>query len=145
MVSIGLPPQSISAKWKYALLGGVASIPFTMVSYWQTGSEMSLAPVLFGGLLAGVLAKRMIGSSRGVGARAGLVGALPVLWVLGDILPDILAIPNPEWFSVLSVIVALGTTVIGFAFAALLGEMGGRIGGWLSGRGGQVNQTQTTS
>lgn len=145
MTNLEIPPHSISDKWKYALIGGLVSIPFTTASYWQSGSEMSITPVLVGGLLAGYLAKRRLGECRGVGARAGLVGGLPVLWILIDILPVVLGISNPRWFTVVSVGVALGITILGVGMAALLGEIGGRLGGWLAARGGQDNETRVVS
>lgn len=145
MTTIDIPPQSIGDKWKYAIIGGLASIPFTTVSYWQSGSEVSLAPVFFGGLLAGYLAKRRLGEGCGVGAQAGLVGGLPVLWMLIDVLPFIVGLPNPAWFAVVSVVAAFGTAILGFGLTALFGEVGGRVGGWLSARGGRSHQTQASS
>ncbi|WP_435348560.1 DUF5518 domain-containing protein [Haloarchaeobius sp. HRN-SO-5] len=140
-----VPPRSTNDKWKYALVGGLASIPFTATSYWQSGSEISLTPVLFGGLLAGYLAKRRVGDGRGVGARTGLLGGLPVLWMLIDILPVVIGMPNPRWFTVVGVGVAFGITLVGFGLAALIGELGGRIGGWLADRGGRGQQTRASS
>ncbi|MFC6977144.1 DUF5518 domain-containing protein [Halomicroarcula sp. GCM10025709] len=50
----------MTATWKYALIGGVATLPFTIGFYWQSrmGSEFSLNMVFWGGLLAGYLAAR---------------------------------------------------------------------------------------
>lgn len=137
--------HSIGDKWKYALLGGLASIPFTTASYWQSGSEFPVAPVFFGGLLAGYLATRRGGSSRVVGARAGLVGGLPVLWMLIDVLPFIVGLPNPAWFAVVSLAVAFGTAILGFGLTALFGEMGGRLGGWLSTRSGRSQPARASN
>ncbi|MFC7046197.1 DUF5518 domain-containing protein [Halobacteriaceae archaeon GCM10025711] len=145
MTTTEIPLQSISDKWRYATIGGLASVPFTTASYWQSGSEISLAPVLFGGLLAGYLAKRRLGDGRGVGARAGLVGGLPLVWMLIDILPVVIGMPNPRWFSAVSAGMAFGITVFGFGMAVLLGEIGGRIGGWLSIRGGRVHRSQASN
>jgi len=145
MTDIKINSQSISERWKYAILGGLASLPFTMASYWQSGSEISITPVLFGGLFAGYLAKRRVGENRGVGARAGLIGGLPVLWMLSDMLSAVIEIPNPLWFSVVSVGMVFGITILGFGMSALLGEIGGRIGSWLSTRGGRIYPTRASS
>lgn len=141
MTIAGAITSYVSEKWRYGLIGGVASIPFTMATYWQTGSNISLTPVFFGGLLAGYLAKRRLGKGHGVGARAGLIGGLPILWMLIDLLPFIVGLPNPTWFAIVSVLAALGTAVLGFGLAALCGEIGGRIGSWLSGRNGRERRS----
>jgi hypothetical protein len=79
MSEIGPPPQHERTRWKYVLIGGLAALPFTALSYWPTGSELSLGAVLFGGILAGYLVTRAGGERSGVGIRVGLVGGLPVL------------------------------------------------------------------
>lgn len=109
-------------------MGGLVSISFTAASYLQTGSELSLSAVLVGGFLAGYLAERRTGQSAGVGVRAGFVGALPVLWMLVDILGMIRGLTNPPWFSATLVAVALGVTMLAFALGGLGGELGARIG-----------------
>lgn len=144
MTRIGSLHNRLGDRWTYALLGGVPSIPFTTLAYWQSGSEMSLWPVFFGGLLAGYLAKRRTGTSDGVGLRAGLVGGLSVVWVLADGLAAASALSGPSWF----VVTALVTTimvlgVLGIGLAALVGAVGGRVGDWLAGQVGE-NRPNTT-
>lgn len=136
---------SIGSKWRYALVGGALSLPFTLTSYWQTGSGLSVAPVFFAGLLAGYLAKRRLGTARGVGARAGLIGGLPVLWLLADVLPYILGLPNPAWFTAVSVLAAVVTAILGIGLTALFGEIGGRLGSRLSGGSGQSGHVQSVN
>jgi hypothetical protein len=126
--------------WKYAIVGGIATIPFTSFSYWQTGSEISLSPVFLGGLLAGYLAKRQLGKSSGVGVRAGLVGALPVLWVLFDMITTVSRLSNPLWFSAVLVILTIVIAGLLTGMAVLAGELGARVGGWLTKYSGQRNQ-----
>lgn len=79
MVGLGPLREEFDERWTYGLVGGVVSIPATVATYAQTRSEMSLASVFFGGVLAGYLARRETGSAEGVGIRAGLVGATPIL------------------------------------------------------------------
>lgn len=140
MARIGPLRTESTATWKYALVGGVVSLPATTASYWQTGSEMSLASVLLGSLLAGYLAKRKTGTSAGVGVRAGLVGALPVLWVLSDVLGASTALSGPPWFvaagTLLTILTLTAVGVLGFGLSALVGGVGGRVGGWLAGSNG---------
>jgi hypothetical protein len=122
-------------RWTYALLGGVPSIPFTTLAYWQSGSEMSLWPVFFGGLLAGYLAQRRTGQCSGVGLRAGLVGGLAIGWILADGLAAASALSGPTWFVVTALVITVVVLgVLGIGLAALAGAVGGRVGGWLAGR-----------
>ena len=137
MSESGLPPQHGKAQWKYSLIGGLASLPFTTLSYWQTGSELSLGAVLFGGILAGYLAVRTGGRHSGVGLRAGLIGGLPVFWVLFDVLAATSGLAGPAWFvtsaTLLTIVFTIMVAALGFGIAALIGEIGTRIGSWLAG------------
>jgi hypothetical protein len=135
------PPDSLldgaSDAWRYGLLGGLVSVPFTAVGYWQTGSELSLSTVFLGGLLAGYLARRRSGTAAGVGVRVGLVGSLPVLWLLSDVLGAASALSGPAWFvaGALALTVAR-VAVVAVGAAVLVGVVGTRVGGGLAGRDG---------
>lgn len=133
-------PSKLNNIWKYAIVSGLATIPFTSFSYWKTGSEISLSFVFLGGVLAGYLANRQLGKSSGVGARAGLVGALPVLWVLFDMLLTVSRLSNPLWFSITLGILAVVIAGLLTGLAVLAGELGGRVGGWLTKHSGRRNQ-----
>jgi hypothetical protein len=128
--------QHETGRWKYVLIGGLAALPFTTVSYWQTGSELSLGAVLFGGILAGYLVTRAGGERSGVGIRVGLVGGLPVLWVLFGVLAATSALGGPNWFVTGATVLTVGFTIVvallGFGIAALIGEIGTRVGSWLA-------------
>ncbi|MFB6109143.1 MAG: DUF5518 domain-containing protein [Haloplanus sp.] len=134
-------------RWTYALLGGASSIPFTVAGYWQTGSELSLTAVLFGGALAGYLAARRTGTGRGVGVRAGVIGGLPVLVVVGGTVSDAAGLAGPSWFvvggTVLAVGAAVAVAVVGIGLSALLGAVGARVGTWLAGTSGGARGTTT--
>lgn len=76
-----------SGAWRYTLLGGSVSVPITRgtrpephdfgrgqlpaLSYWRTGSKLSLTPVLLSGVIAGYAAIRRTGGRADVGVRAG--------------------------------------------------------------------------
>ena len=138
MPETGPPPQHETTQWKYALIGGLASLPFTTFSYWQTGSELSLGAVLFGGILAGYLVDRAGGEPSGVGTRVGIVGGLPVLWVLFDVFAATSGLAGPAWFVTSATLLTIGFTIVvavlGFGIAAFIGEVGARIGSWLAGK-----------
>jgi len=129
-------PDELPESWRYALLGGLASAPFTAFGYWETGSELSLGPVFFGGILAGFLAARETGTIRGVGVRTGLVGGLPAVWLLVDLLAASRGLSGPPWFVASGLVfVIVAAAVIGllaFGFSALVGVGGARVGGWLA-------------
>lgn len=137
MFDSGQALHSGTTQWKYALLGGLASLPFTTLSYWQTGSELSLGAVVVGGILAGLLVTRAGVESTGVGMQVGIIGGLPVLWVLVDVLAATSGLAGPVWFvagaTLLTIGFALGLALLGFAIAGLLGEVGVRIGSRLAG------------
>ncbi|SNZ15246.1 hypothetical protein SAMN06269185_2432 [Natronoarchaeum philippinense] len=140
MSPIGSPFDDLSDTWRFALLGGLASIPFTAYGYWQTGSEMSFAPVFFGAILAGFVAKRKTGTARGVGVRTGLVGGLPGLWVAADILSATSGLAGPSWFVASGFVLALGAALLvvllSAGIAALVGKVGASVGGGLAGSTG---------
>ncbi|MFC7203297.1 DUF5518 domain-containing protein [Haloferax namakaokahaiae] len=137
----GFHPRELSDTWTFALLGGVASIPFTTLSYIETGSEMSLSAVLVAGLLAGYLAQRTTGTSDGVGIRVGLVGGLPVVLVIADILAAASGLGGPTWFVVAGYLGMVGVVLLvatlGFGLSALVGKIGAKIGSRLAGSGGR--------
>ena len=128
--------QQLDDAWKYAILGGVASLPFTAASYWQTGSKVSLVSVFGGGLLAGYFLTRNTGTRDHVGARAGLIGGLPILVMLFDMLRFTFESSNPLWFSVTAVLMTLALAVLSFGLAALTGELGAIVGNKLAKRKG---------
>ena len=121
---------SVPETWRYALVGGVVSIPLSLGLYWYTGmgTDFSFNMVVVGGLLAGYLAKRNSVDAKPVGLRAGLIGALPGLaWVLLRIARNVAA----EW-SLLPIAVFLCLfTLIAFGIGAVAGVIGGAVGGWL--------------
>jgi hypothetical protein len=135
-------------KWRYAFFGVVLSLPLTLVGYWQSGSELSLSPVLLGGILAGYLAARATGTSYGVGYRVGAIGGLPGLLFLVDLPDAMAALGGPEWF--VAVGTAFGVVFAGIAvfvvvgFSALVGELGARIGGWLATRSDEPRPPATS-
>jgi len=128
--------ERLSERWRYALLGGLLAVPFTTASYWQTGSELSLGAVFWAGMAVGYLAKRRGLPSTPVGVRAGVVGALPGLWMAGDIVAFVLTLSGPGWFRAAQLLVVVVVTVLTFVLAAAVGGLGARLGGWLAERSG---------
>ena len=145
MVRTGPLPLRMTETWKYALIGGLASLPFTIGCYWLSGmgSEFSLNMVFFGGLFAGYLASAAATAtnSSSVGFRAGVVGGLPGLWLLVDLLEAAIAWASPLWFRVAAVsMLAVGFTAVLLGFAGLVGLLGAKAGGWLARKTG-ANRT----
>lgn len=137
VVRIGPLPPQVTATWKYSLIGGGASLPFTIGLYWLSGmgSEFSLNMMFFGGLLAGYLASAASTETDGssVGFRAGVVGGLPGLWLVVDLLEAAIAWSSPLWFRVVAVwMLTVGFTTVLLGFAGLVGLLGARVGGWLA-------------
>lgn len=141
MSPTNLLPSGLRQEWKYALLGGLASIPFA--SYSALNNELSFFPGL-AGLIAGYLARRKTGDGGNVGFCAGFVAALPSLWLLDDIVLAMSGLGGPDWFIVAGTVMTAtffaGVAILVFGLSGLLGEIGARIGSWLAGRTGASQQ-----
>jgi hypothetical protein len=102
-------------------------------------SEFSLSMVFYGGMLAGYLAGAAATetSSSSVGFRAGVVGGLPGLWLVGELLVAALTWASPLWFRVAAVsLLGGGFTALMLGFAGLVGLVGAKLGGWLAAKTG---------
>jgi len=137
----------LSDTWRCALVGGLVALPGTAYLLWQSGNELSLGPVLVGGLVAGYLHTGDRSARRSVGVRIGLIGALPVLWLLADVLGAASGASGPPWFQAAAVGMGVGAalTVSLFAFvlAAVTGVVGAAVGDWLSRKTGRRQSPAT--
>lgn len=125
-------------SWRCAIVGGLVALPFTTVTYWQTGSEIGLWPVVFGGLIAGYLYEGPSSVRSRVGFRAGIIGLLPALWALVDLLWFAhVEVGGPAVSRVIQTVFAVVAVVVMFAFAGLSAMIGSRVGDWLSGKVGR--------
>jgi hypothetical protein len=99
------------------------------------GNEMSQNMVFFGGLLAGYLARTRVPDAHPIeaGTRAGLVGALPGLWFIGDYFIAGSSAGGPLWFRVMGPTVMVGLFVVFLlTITALAGYLGAKVGVWLA-------------
>jgi hypothetical protein len=135
VVRIG--PLQLTETWTYALVGGLLALPFTALEAWRSPENITLGAVFVGSVLAGYLIKRRSGNSTATGIRAALIGGIPVLWALTDLLRAISTIPNPPWFQAVSVGMALAFGGLMFVIVVLFGALAGRFGGWLAERRGR--------
>ena len=120
---------------KYALLGGLVSIPLVLADYWLSGMDnyFSINMVLFGGLVAGFLAQQGSANTRKAAIGAGIVGGLPGgLWILPAIGQTWTSFAT-AWSSPLA---ATGLILLGYvltvSISAVAGLLGGIVGGWLA-------------
>ncbi|QIO21869.1 DUF5518 domain-containing protein [Haloarcula sp. JP-L23] len=138
MTRIGSLHPELSVTWTYAIPGGLATIPFTVASYWSSGEAMAFSSVFVAAVATGYLAKRHGLESTPVGVRTGLVGALPVALLLADILGAATALGGPLPFVAAASVLTAGflVTILGLVvgLSVLLGWAGGRLGGWLAER-----------
>lgn len=130
-------PHSLreNQTWKYALLGGLISIPLVLGDYWLSGmgDYFSINMVFFGGLLAGFLAQRSTADGRRAAIGAGIVGGLPgYLWILPAMVRTGSSFAT-AWSSPIaaSVLMILGGVMV-IGISALAGLLGGIVGGWLA-------------
>lgn len=126
---------------KYSVVGGVLSAVLVATSYWETGSEVSVTPILFVTLALGYVAEHRSSYTREVGARAGLIGGTPILWGSYDLAVSIVEFSNPTWFTPVSLASLAGFVLLIFGATALLGELGGRTGRWLVEHRGTESRT----
>lgn len=120
---------------KYGLIGGLASIPFSLGLYWQSGmgTQFTANMVVLGGVLAGFLAKRGSARASNAGICAGVIGGIPIL-IWNQAL--LLGIPDGfvrVWWSapVLEVLFSLTVVLAFLLFFMIAGLIGGLLGGWL--------------
>jgi hypothetical protein len=120
---------------KYALLGGLVSMPLVLAGNWLSGvgNSFSFNMVFFGGLVAGFHAQQGSANINKAAIGAGIVGGLPgYLWMLPAIGRTWTGFAN-AWSSPLA-----ATVMVPFAYvlvvsiSALAGLLGGLIGGWLA-------------
>ena len=71
--------------------------------------------VVFGGILTGYLLTRSDSETTRAGIKVGIVSGLPILWAVFH-----------------TYVAVAGFTVAGFRIAAVVGEIGVRIGTWLA-------------
>jgi hypothetical protein len=126
----------LSTTWKCALVGGLVPAAFTVTEVLESASDITFHGLLLGGVVAGYLVKRHGGTGTAAGARAGLVGGVPALWSLKELLVAIPTIPNPLWFQVVAVGMALVVGVVLLGLPMAVGALAGRFGGWLAERQG---------
>ena len=134
MVRIG--PLRMTETWKYALVGGLLALPFTVLAAWRSPENISLGIVVVGSAIAGYLIKRRGGNSTATGLRAALIGGFPAVWPLSELIWAIPTVPNPLWFQAVGVAMILGVGGFILAVVAVFGALAGRFGGWLAERRG---------
>ncbi|AAV46973.1 DUF5518 domain-containing protein [Haloarcula marismortui] len=122
----------LSKTWKCALIGGVIPAAFTVVDVLRSASNITFQGLFLGGVVAGYLVKRHGGVGTAAGIRAGLIGGVPALWSLKELLVAIPTIPNPLWFRVVGVGLALVVGVLLLGLPMAVGGLAGRFGGWLA-------------
>lgn len=126
--------QGLINTWRYALIGGLGSIPLTLGLYWLSGmgNELSLNMVLVGGLVAGYLAKREDVDIGSVGLRAGVIGVLPGLWFLVDTAMAAVGVAEPIQVQAIAIALMVGVSVVILLVGGIAGIIGAKIGAWLA-------------
>lgn len=136
---------ALPESWRYALLGGLLALPGTTYLYWQSGDELSLGPILLGGLVAGYFYDGT--ERRRVGVRVGLIGGLPALPMVADALAVVRSVDGPAWFRAaaggMGVLTILLFVLLAVALAAVAGVVGVAVGDWLSRRTGHRRSSST--
>jgi len=143
VVQIG--PLQLTETWTYALGGGLLALPFTALNAWRSPERITLGAVVVGSVFAGYLIRRRGGNSTATGLRAALIGGIPALWALRELLLAVTDIPNPQWFQAVSIAMALAFGGLMVVVVAGSGALAGRFGGWLAERRGRDGVTDPQS
>lgn len=129
------PHRRSETAWKYALVGGLASVPVAVGEYWLSGAgdTFPMTSVLVGGGVAGILARRRFVHAGRAGAGAGVVGGLVTLgWFLSALLDTATDFAAAWSTPVAGVLIAVVFGLVVLWLSALVGLIGGAIGGWLT-------------
>lgn len=132
-------PHLNKETWKYAIGGGLASVPFSIGFYWVAamGDTFVTFPIVFAGILAGYLAQKNSRDPIPTGMVAGIVGSVPAyLWIFPQLIQTATGFAD-AWASPLGAAVVIVFSISLFILAPTLpGLMGGFFGGWLAKRTG---------
>lgn len=116
---------------QYAVIGGLFSIPLIIGSNWLTGIEdhFSTSVLVFGGLLAGYLARKNDADAVRAGVGAGVIGGVPgYIWIL----PQMIRTATAWQSTVATAILLVGMVIAVVGISALPGGIGGVVGGWIA-------------
>lgn len=120
--------------WRIAIICGCLALPFTTATYVQSGDNIGLEAVFYGGLLAGFLYESGSTDRSRVATRVGLIGALPMLWMCFDTMVIIgTGMTAPPPFLAVIAIFMLAFTALGFGFSVVVAMLGAWVGDWIRG------------
>lgn len=117
--------------WRYAIVVGLVSIPFTLVLQQQDAGNYTLLPVIVAGLCVGYALNDGRKGWR-AGWRTGLIGGLSLLWgasQFATLIPEIPQTLFSGYFAIISLALVTGLYIIVFGVLGLFGSV---IGDWLA-------------
>lgn len=121
------------SEWKYSFVGGVMSIPLTIGYNWYFElGYYSFVMVIIGGMIAGYLAKRNSLREYYAGIGAGVIGSLPGFMLAFRPLYNLASEWTASGAVILTTIVVPLVVLFLFAIGAMLGFIGGGVGGWIA-------------
>ncbi|PCR90614.1 DUF5518 domain-containing protein [Natrinema ejinorense] len=120
--------------WRYPIIAGLASIPFTLALQTLAADNYILAPVLVAGSFVGYLFRSRPPESRRVGWRTGLVGGLALSWGLAGFSTRV---PETARTASTGAFMLVGLAAVGVVYIVLygaLGALGSIAGAWMGNR-----------
>lgn len=133
----GVRTRLADPVWRYALLCGTPAAVVVALNTWPSGSDMNFTPVLLAAAVAGFLFPGEREQVEGLGIRVTLVGLLPGVVQVGPLAVHAVQLPNPLWFTLLS-IVLFATGALSFVLiSAILDMAAASVGHWLAGKSGR--------
>jgi peptidoglycan/LPS O-acetylase OafA/YrhL len=120
--------------WKYPILVGLISIPFTSILQWLSIEKYIFIPVLLAGFVIGSKFHKRQLSSRRAGWRTGIIGGLVIIGFSFRFLTVIFdSTQSFVWTLFLGILLVLITAIYILVFG-IIGAIGGIVGGILTER-----------
>jgi hypothetical protein len=127
--------------WRFALVAGGLAAGSIVADAWPSVEMLDFGPVFVAGALGGYHFHPRRATRKRVGARIGLVGALPAVWQAVVGFEYILGLVQPSWVTLLQTVLLVGYIALGVCFVTMIGIVGAAVGEWVSARLGRSKPT----
>jgi len=139
--------QELPDAWRFALVGGAASLPATAILHVLPNSEATIggSVMIIGGFIAGSVAATRSGDPDAAGFRAGLLGGvLAVLTLIVTVVPTAVSGPTTDWPPSRVVFWVFASGLV-LCVSPAFGLGCGRVGGWVATTVTSVRKTNTNA
>ncbi|MFC6942534.1 DUF5518 domain-containing protein [Salinirubellus sp. GCM10025818] len=121
----------VPSAWRFAIIGALVSLPVTVLVNWLPDSEADIAGgiMIFGAVIAGVIAAKRSTSPGAAGLRAGVLGGITaplttVVTVEGPSIATLMAWPSPYSLVILAAVSLVLASRVGSSIHVKKGRNG---------------------